>query len=170
MAPNEIYTFNIIADQPTYALPSNGQSIDMIGVLEIATDSTLTAYNQYHFQGLLEADNGTPVYYDAYNGSIGLLPIPDKSITNGATLFYGKRFALMSTSDTTVTPAANEDYHSLIVNYICMKAAIAGINPDTARHNDFAVAYNDDWKRLMFDWTRKKCKNPAINRANKQWK
>ena len=170
LASDDIYQFDLIASQATYSLPSNGLNLDMIGVLEIATDSTLETYDKYVFKGLLEEYSGNKCYYDAYNGLIGLLPVPEVSITNGATLFYGKKFALMSTGDTSVTPAIDEDYHSLIVNYMCMKAANAGNNPDTDRHNDFAIAFNDDWGRAMFDWTRKKCTNPKKKRCNKQWK
>lgn len=170
MNEDDIYTFSLIADQATYSLPTDGLSLDKISSIEIATDSTLEDWESYSFRGLLNEFQGGNHFYDAYNGIFGLYPVPDTSITNGGKIFYGSKFTLMSTSDLTATPRVNEDYHSLIVNYMCMKAAISGNNPDTARHNDFAVAFNDDWDRLMFDWTQTKAKTPKIDRKNKQWR
>lgn len=170
MDNQEIYSFNIIANQPTYTLPTNGQTLEKITVIEIATDSTQEEWNEYYFNGLLGSTDADYYFYDAYNGTFGISPIPTTSITNGGRIFYGKKFTLMSDGDLTATPAVNEDYHSLIVNYICMKAAESGNNPDVVMRNNFAQSYNDDWDRLMFDWTRKKCKLPLKKRSNRWWR
>lgn len=169
MDTTEIYTFATIASQPTYSLPTDGLVIDKILDIEIASDTTNGNYETYKFQGLLVENPLSHYFYDVTPGIFGIYPTP--TVTGlDARIFYGKRFTLMGASDTTVIPAVNEDYHSLIVNYMCMKAATSGSNADTARHNDFATAFNDDWKRLMFDWTRKKCKTPIKKRSNPQWR
>ena len=169
MNEDDIYTFNLIADQATYGLPTDGLALDKISVIEIAQDSTLEDWTSHSFRGLLHEFDSGAYFYDAFNGIFGLYPVPATSITDGGKIYYGAKFTLMSISDLTVTPRVNEDYHSLIVNYICMKAALCGDNPDTARHNDFATAFNDDWNRLMFEFVRTKAKTPKKRRSNNWW-
>ena len=169
MSKPDIYSFSLIANQPTYTLPTDGQSLDKISVVEIASDSSLDTWTPYYFKGLLDETEISSYFYDGYNGIIGIYPTPTVSITNGARIFYGTKFTLLSASDLTATPEVNEDYHTLIENYVCMKVALSGNNPDTARHNDFANAFNDDWSRMISDWTRTKVKTPIKHRCNSQW-
>lgn len=165
---NSIYSFDLIANQSIYNLPSNGQSLDKITVIDIATDSTLENFQEHYYKGLLN-DSESPYFYDATAGLFGIYPVPTANITDGGRIFYGQKFTLMTDSDLTATPEVNEDYHSLIVNFICMKAAQAGSNPDVIMANNFAQSFNDNWDRLLFDWTRKKCKLPLKRRSNKWW-
>jgi hypothetical protein len=169
MEEDGIYRFNIIANQSTYSLPTDGLAYEKISTIEIATDSTLDNYDQYSWRGLLN-DTGGNYFYKVSSTTFGLSPEPTESITDGGVIFYGSKFTLMSASALTATPAVNEDYHSLITNYICMKAAESGNNPDTESRNNFAISFNDDWQRLMFDWTRKKCKTPIKDRKNPWWR
>ena len=170
MDEGEIYSFNIIANQPTYTLPTNGIDLDKITAIEVATSTAKDNWDEYYFKGLIDDGDQSKYFYDALNGIFGLYPVPTTSIADGGRIFYGKKFTLMSDSDLTVTPEVNADYHSIIVNYICMKAAGAGNNPDIDMRNAFAIDYNDDWKRMMFDWTNKKCKLPNKQRSNRWWR
>ena len=168
MNEDEIYRFNLIANQATYTLPTDGNDFDKITVIDIADDSTKESYTEHFWRGLLN-DNEGNYFYKVSSTVFGLYPVPDESITDGGVIYYGKKFTLMSDSDLTATPAVNEDYHSLIVNYICMKASEAGNNPDVVMRNNFAQCFNDDWDRLLFDWTRKKTKLPIKKRSNIWW-
>lgn len=168
MNEDEIYRFNLIAGQATYTLPTDGKDFDKITVIDIADDSTKTSYTEHYWRGLLNDSDGN-YYYKVSSDTFGLYPEPTESIADGGVIYYGKKFTLMSDSDLAATPAVNEDYHSLIVNYICMKAAQAGNNPDVVMANNFAASFNDDWERLLFDWTRKKCRTPLKKRSNKWW-
>lgn len=170
MEESEIYRFNIIADQANYSLPTDGLDYEKIDVIEIATDSSLESFEEYYWKGLLAESEASNYFYKITSTAFGIYPVPTETISNGGVIFYGKKFTLMSTGDLTAVPAANEDYHSLIVNYICMKAAESGNNPDAESRNNFAISFNDDWSRLMFDWTRKKCMLPKENRCNKWWR
>jgi len=168
MNEDDIYVFSLIADQAIYSLPSDGLDIEKIDVIEIATSSSLEDWEAYFFKGLVDGST-SKYFYDAFNGNFGIYPAPDTSIASGGKIFYGPKFAIMSADDQNVVPRINEDYHSLIVNYICMKAAGSGNNPDIESRNNFASDFNDDWKRLMFDYTRKKCKLPKKSRSNSWW-
>jgi hypothetical protein len=169
MNEDEIYTFSLVANQAIYSLPSDGLAVDKIDVVEVATDSSLNYWKPYFFKGLLDTTEKSTYFYDAYNSNFGIYPAPDIAITDGGRIFYGAKFSQMSASALTVVPRVNEDYHSLIVNYMCMKAAESGNNPDIESRNNFASNYNDDWKKLMFDYTRIKCKMAKKKRCNNWW-
>jgi len=168
MNEDGIYRFNLIADQETYGLPTDGLAYDKIDAMDIADDTSKETYTTYKWRGLLE-DSISHYFYKVTPTTFGLYPAPAESITDGGVIYYGSRFTLMSVSDLTATPAVNEDYHSLIADYICMKAASSGNNPDIESRNNFATDYNDGWKRLMFERVNAKCKCPKKPRKNKWW-
>ena len=170
MNEEDIYTFNLIADQATYSLPTDGLDLEKISVIDIATDTSLEDWDDYKFRGLLNEFDSSKYFYDAYNGIFGLYPVPATSITDGGKIFYGPKFTLMSASDLTATPRVNEDHHGIIVDYICMKAAGAGKHPKIPQRNNFAKLYNDGLSVMLFDVTRKKTKLPTRKRSSAWWR
>lgn len=170
MNEDGIYTFNLIANQATYSLPTDGLDLEKIAIIEIAEDSSLEEWDSYKFRGLLNEFDSSKYFYDAYNGIFGIYPVPTASITDGGKIYYGSKFTLMSASDLTATPKVSEDHHGIIVDYICMKAADSGKRPNIGRRNNFAKAYNDGISAMLFDVTRKKTKLPTKKRSSAWWR
>lgn len=170
MNEEDIYTFNPIANQATYGLPTDGIALDKVSVIEVATDSSLEDWQSYYFRGLLNEFDSSSYFYDAYNGIFGLYPVPDTSIANGGKIYYGPKFTLMSASDLTATPRVNEDHHGIIVDYICMKAAGAGKHPNITCRNNFAKSYNDGISAMLMDSAKIKAKLPKKNRSSAWWR
>jgi len=52
MNEDEIYRFNIIANQATYSLPTDGLAYDKIDLIDIADDTTLETYTPHTWRGL----------------------------------------------------------------------------------------------------------------------
>lgn len=169
MNEDDIYTFNVIADQATYGLPTDGLALDKIAVIDVATDSGLEDWQSHYFRGLLNEFDSASYFYDAYNGIFGLYPVPTASITDGGKIYYGAKFTLMSASDLTATPGVNEDHHGIIVDYICKKAAGSGKHPNIKASNNFAKAYNDGVSAMLMDMAKIKAKLPKKKRQNAWW-
>jgi hypothetical protein len=68
----EVYEIDTIADQPTYSLPSNCRTENIIK-LEVATDTTNTEYDVFEYVGLNDDIDNRQVYGKATEDTIIIL-------------------------------------------------------------------------------------------------
>jgi len=131
----EIYETITIADQLTYALPSDG-SVDNIIALKVAQSSPVTAstkWDTYEFAGVNDDTTTGHFYSDATNNVVSLLvdDLPIATAGLSIKIFYYKRPNALSSADMTAIPELHEDYHDYLKFQLVSEMASQGDNPDT---------------------------------------
>lgn len=139
----DIYEFNTVADQWSYTLPTNCsvEFIEYVGLTEDATITSDSTFQEYTLADLNENMSGYK-YFDAFNGLIGLYPMPDTAGWS-IRLIFRKRPALMDSTVLTTTPELSEDWHRILVYAAIVEIAGSGSNPDVATVNNFTAKYNE---------------------------
>lgn len=161
----DIYEFNTVADQWSYALPTNCsiEFLEYVGLTEDAVITSDTNFREYTFADINETMYGYK-YFDAFNGLIGLYPMPDTTGWN-IRLIFRKRPALMDSTDTGETPELKEDWHRIFVYGAIAEIAGSGSNPDTTTANNYTAKYNE----LMGQILLAKYNNKAHSKNIKDW-
>jgi len=131
----EIYETDTVADQLTYSLPSDC-SLDNIIAVKVSRSTTITsstAWNTYEYAGLND-DTAVGYWYgDAGTSVIALLDydMPIAATGYSIRIFYYKRPNTLTSSDMTVIPELDADYHDLLKYGLIQAIASQGANPDT---------------------------------------
>jgi hypothetical protein len=161
----DIYEFETVADQWAYTLPSNCEIefLEYVGLTKDATITSDSSFQEYIYASLNENMSGYK-YFDAFNGLIGLYPMPDTTGWN-IRLIFRKRPALMDSTDTSETPELKEDYHRIFVYGAIAEIAGSGSNPDTTTANNYINKYNS----LMKDILLAKYNNKKHPKKIKDW-
>jgi len=139
----DIYEFNTVADQWSYSLPTNCEVefLEYVGLTKDAVITSNSEFQEYTLADLNENMSGYR-YFDAFNGLIGLYPMPDTTGWN-IRLIFKKRPALMNSSNTGETPELREDWHRILVYGAIAEIAGSGSNPDTTTANNYTQKYNE---------------------------
>jgi hypothetical protein len=144
----EIYEFTTVADQWSYSLPSDC-AIEFLKYVGLTTDTTITSnsrFQEYSFAEINDELSGYE-YFDAFNGLIGLYPMPDTTGWN-VRLIYTERPTVLSASSLTASPSLNADWHRILVYATISEIAGAGSNPDIATVNNYTMKYNALMKNI----------------------
>ena len=163
MNPVGMATITTIADQFSYALPSDC-NIDLIEqVLVTNTTTTVdssTPFNNYEFAGLDQEMSGGNFYYDAF-GKIALYPVPDKNGYTGRVI-YSKRPVLFASTvaDSTTNFNLDADWLDYIKFKVIARVAKSGSYPDIDIANNYEVDAMEVERHLKLDKANKKMKNP----------
>lgn len=160
-----IHEFETVADQMTYSLPSDC-ALEFIDYLGLTTDNPVTASSEFVDYSFSEADEELQgyKYFDAFNGLIGLYPIPEASGYN-VKIIYQKRPALLDVNNLAAIPQLNEDWHRIFVFGAIAEIASAGSNPDITTANNYTVKYNN----LMEEILLAKYNNKPHKKYVKDW-
>ena len=129
-------TTDIVASTGTYTLP-----VDIFRLIGIQYQGfnlkslTFNEFNEY-VNGYAAPSSlnpygpGEPEYYNIYNNTIKLFPIPSNSVTSGLTIYYTQRpTTIATTADSLSVPG---EYHNAIVNYCLSQAYELDENYDAA--------------------------------------
>lgn len=142
MQLKDMYEFETVANQWSYSLPSNCE-IAFLEYVGLTTDSTITSdtsFQEYTYAELNDKMTGYR-YFDAFNGLIGLYPMPDTTGWN-IRLIYRKRPKLLDSTKQTETPELKEDWHRIFVYGAIAEIAGSGSNPDITTANNYTQKYN----------------------------
>jgi hypothetical protein len=135
-------TFTTTEDIETYPLPSNCKIEDIIS-LKITTDTTVTKnshFRDYEFAEINDKLSGYK-YYDAFDGTFGIYPVPSGTGWNG-TIIFNKRPTALDSTNQSATPDLNEDWHRIFVYAGIIEIAGAGPNQDIETVNNYTAKYN----------------------------
>jgi len=139
----DIYEFETVANQWSYTLPTNCEIefLEYVGLTEDATITSDSVFQEYTYAELNESMSGYK-YFDAFNGLIGLYPMPDTTGWN-IRLIYRKRPVLMIVTSLSTVPELKEDWHRILVYAAITEIAGSGSNPDVATVNNYTLKYNE---------------------------
>jgi hypothetical protein len=162
----EIYETTTVADQLTYALPSNC-TIDNIITVEVSQSTTITAsteWNTHDYAGLKDdIDNGY-FYGRATSSTIALtadgLPINTAGLS--IRIFYYKTPNALSV--VTDTPELDSDYHDLLKYGLIQSLASQGHNPDTEIADYWQNKYDEFLQEVKDSLSDRE--NSAPNQSN----
>jgi hypothetical protein len=161
----DIYEFETVQGQMTYSLPSNCE-IEFISYVGLTKDNPIT--DKSRFQKYTPAETNEQLigyrYFDAFNGLIGLYPVPDATGYN-VRLIYEKRPALLDVNNLTAIPELREDWHRILVYAAIAEIAGAGSNPDITIVNNYTQKYN----KLMEEIVLAKYRNRPFPKT-KDWR
>lgn len=144
-----------VADQTFYNLPTNGKIEDIVNIsIETAVDSD--EFDNYIYKGINDEIQGIKCYMRAEAGTYALLNSEEPLDTTGLDIlvYYYKRPIAFDSSDLTVIPELDEDYHDLLRYGLIVELANQGHNPDTE------IA--DYWQR-KYDESLNTIKNSLAN-------
>jgi hypothetical protein len=162
MNPSGMATFNTVADQFSYALPSDCD-IDQIQQVLVtssteAVDSE-TTFDNYEFAGLDQEMSGGNFYYDVF-GKIGVFPVPDKNGYTGRIIYSKRPVLFTSTDDSAVELNLEEDWLDYIKFRVISRIAKSGSYPDIDLANNYEADAMEIERRLKMDRANRKMKNP----------
>lgn len=114
-------TANLKDSQEDYSLPTYAQSITRLEVKDSNGDfQVIKPFDEVNlgmaWSEFME-DDGMPEYYDVKGRQIYLKPNPapsDVTLTAGLKVFFTRTIHAFTSSDTTATPAFDEDFHRLL--------------------------------------------------------
>ena len=94
---------------------------------------------EYLYQDSKKESN-IPFYYFVGMDGIGIYPTPEKDVVGGLSLFYYVSPAQLTSTDLTVVPDLDKDFHSLLVYGALVQ--IAESYNDVSMVNNFTSKYN----------------------------
>lgn len=161
----DIYEFETVENQLTYSLPSDCEIefIKYVGLTKDVTITSISQFQEYTYAELDEEISGNR-YFDAFNGLIGLYPVPDTTGQN-VRLIYEKRPDLLNSNDLAASPELKIDWHRIFVYGAIAEIAGSGSNPDTTTANNYTLKYN----KLMEDILLAKYNNKKHGKKVKDW-
>jgi hypothetical protein len=145
-----------IADQLSYSLPSNARIEDILRI-EVAIDTSDSEFEEYTYQGFMDYA-GTGNYYGRDTATTFWLmkdglPISTAGLT--VMIYHYKRPTQFDSSDLSVIPELDADYHDLL------KFGIVQLMYEQGAHPNTELA--DYWQR-KFDEKMIKVKNAMQER------
>ncbi|MNN71150.1 hypothetical protein D3C81_1870590 [compost metagenome] len=94
---------------------------------------------EYLYQDSKKESN-IPFYYFVGMDGIGIYPTPEEDVVGGLSLFYYVSPAQLTSTDLTVVPDLDKDFHSLLV-YGALVQIVEAYN-DVSMVNNFTSKYN----------------------------
>lgn len=130
----EIYqASDTIADQLSYTLPSNCRIEDILQI-EVATDASDTDFDKFTYKGIMDENNLSGNYFGRYTDTTYWLMQDGEPIsTSGLTvlIYHYKRPTQFDSSDLSVIPDLDPDYHDLLKFGIVQAMYEQGAHPNT---------------------------------------
>jgi hypothetical protein len=131
-AQYEQYEASTVADQPAYTLPT-GCKFENIIKVQVGTSSENTDYDEYKYAPIVTDIAAGNFYVQGTEGTYFLFQ--DELAINEAgrsiRIFYYPRPTEFTSSDMTVVPDLDEDYHNYLKYRLIAEIASQGNNPRT---------------------------------------
>ncbi|MFD1776653.1 phage adaptor protein [Paenibacillus rhizophilus] len=126
---NTMWNDDIISDVFSYSLPCARSS-----VIDVLVNDC-----EYIYQDVKKTA-GVPFYYFTDGDELGIYPTPTEDNIGGLTIFYNREPYKLTTSDLSVSPELDEDFHMLLV-YGALVQIAENFN-DVAMVNNYTAKYN----------------------------
>lgn len=141
-------TFTTTADVEVYPLPTNCkiEDVEEISIIKNTSVTSSSKPIKHSFAELSEEMTGNR-YFDTLNQTFGLYPIPSTTGWIG-TIIFKKRPTNLDSTNQSMTPDLNEDWHRILVYAGVIEVAGAGPNPDTDTVNIHTLKYNALMKEI----------------------
>jgi len=132
-----IATTDLVADQQDYSLPSTGQKILRVEILDQNGNyNEITQIDQTEItSGMTEfyETAGMPAFYDLVGNSIFLYPKPsatETTLTAGLKAYFSRDIQEFGITATSTEPGFNSDFHRLLSYGAALDFALANGMPD----------------------------------------
>lgn len=138
-----IKAMDLVAGKPLYVIdfpPDNIISVIVNG-------------REYPYQHIKYESSGC-YYYITNDNLLGIYPTPNKSVTNGLTVFHYKVPKVLDEYDLDKEPDLDSAWHELIVYHVCRKLA------ENARDNEMTAAFTLSIDELENEFGRSKRAKP----------
>jgi len=148
MAIENTYSTSTVAGTREYAFPTNAASIRRIEYagkklfpITFRDDDVLTSQNE------ATTDTGTPEYYEIFDSTVYLRPIPDSVGT--LTMYANCEPQSVTTTSTLEIPSFT---HGALIDFVVSEMAAKDLNFNMARH------YMDKWQGVHIPRIKKRLK------------
>jgi len=127
-----IYEDVTVADQTFYNLPTGCRIEDIIRI-DIETGVDTDEYDTFEYVGIKDEIAGLQVYMRGEEGTYALFDdeTPIATAAKNIMIYYYPRPTTLTSSDLTVVPDLDEDYHPILCDLLIVELANQGHNPDT---------------------------------------
>lgn len=157
---NDPYEFYSVADQPSYSLPTDCDSSNIIKLI-VSEDTTLnlsesSVWNEYKYVGLLDNVNiDCGDYYMLQNDLVFLFSdgVPLQTTDLVIRLYYYRTPSYFTS--TTDVPEIEDKYHNLFKYALIQNVACIGDNPETAIADYWQNKFNEELQVALKNLTDK---------------
>lgn len=167
-------SLDTIADQATYALPTN-ITIDRVEDIMVS-DSTAAVTSTHNFTLYKHVGLNDTMYtygrswYDGLDNTFGIYPLPTSDEEDHPIRVRYKMYPIMmASSDTATQFNFDQDYVELIKLQALAKVAKSGRFPNVELANNYERDAREKWKHVRLQTQKNEAKNPRSTWSYKDW-